>query len=103
MQGKAGSHVLPQAEDIDKAMTVAKLKGARDRKSAVAGRRIEGRKPNALVATEAVKMAKRLYRRNPKTGGRRSLREIAAELAAAWAPERAREAVPPAERSRHGG
>ena len=44
---------------FDKAMTVAKLKGARDRKSAAAGRRIEGRKSHA-VANEAVAMVKRL-------------------------------------------
>jgi DNA invertase Pin-like site-specific DNA recombinase len=36
--------VLGAIAEFDKAMTVAKLKGARDRKSAEAGRRIEGRK-----------------------------------------------------------
>jgi len=74
--------VLGAVAQFDKAMTVAKLKGARDRRSLVAGRRIEGRKPNAQVAEEAVKLAKRLYRKNPKTGDRRSLREISATLAA---------------------
>lgn len=75
--------VLGAVAEFDKAMTVGKLKGARDRKSALLGRRIEGRKGHAIESPEAVAMAKRLFRRNPKTGERRSLREIAAELAAA--------------------
>jgi hypothetical protein len=54
-------------------MTVAKLRGARDRKRRQAGW-CEGNYP------EAVRMAKRLYRNGHK---RRSLRKIAAELAAA--------------------
>ena len=75
--------VLGAVAEFDKTMVVAKLKGARDRKSLALGRRVEGRKPHAEVVPEAVAMAKRLYRRNPKTGDRRSLREISAELAAA--------------------
>lgn len=67
---------------LEKAMTVAKLKGARDRASAAAGRRIEGRKGYSETHPEIVKAAKRLARKNPKTGKTRSLREIAAELAA---------------------
>ncbi|MDB5658025.1 MAG: recombinase family protein [Cypionkella sp.] len=55
----------------------AKLKGARDRNSAALGRRVEGRKP---VDDIIIADAKRLYRRNPKTGKRRSLRDIAAAL-----------------------
>src|SRR5262249_12473689 len=47
------------------------------------GHRIEGRPPLAPLHQrfpEAVALAKRLYRANPKNGERRSLREISAEL-----------------------
>ena len=51
---------------------MAKLKGARDRKSAALGRRCEGRKPvPATVVAEAHRLAPG-----------RSLRQVAAELAA---------------------
>lgn len=66
---------------LDKAMTVAKLRGARDRASAVVGRRIEGRKAYAATNPDLVKQAKRLARKNPRTGAVRSLRDIAGELA----------------------
>jgi DNA invertase Pin-like site-specific DNA recombinase len=66
---------------LEKAMTVAKLKGARDRASAAAGRRVEGRKGYGDTHPEIVKAAKRLARKNPRTGAVRSLREIAGELA----------------------
>jgi DNA invertase Pin-like site-specific DNA recombinase len=66
----------------EKARLVAKLKGARDRKSAELGRRIEGRKGYAETSPELVREAKRLARRSPRTGEKRSLRTIAAELAA---------------------
>jgi hypothetical protein len=56
---------------------VRKLRVARERKRADTGR-CEGRKP---VPAEVVKEARRLARRSPKTGERRSLRAIAAELA----------------------
>ena len=52
----------------EKARLVAKLKGARDRRSAEAGRRIEGRKGYAETKPELVRKAKRLARRSPKTG-----------------------------------
>lgn len=65
----------------EKARLVAKLKGARDRKSAQVGKRIEGRKGYDDTNPDLVREAKRLARRNPKTGKARSLREIAAELA----------------------
>lgn len=64
--------------ELEKKRLTRKLRGARDRKSAVLGRRVEGRKP---VPDATVREAKRLYRRNPKTGKRRSLRLIASELA----------------------
>lgn len=64
----------------EKARLVAKLKGARDRRSAALGRRVEGRKGYSDTHPDLVREAKRLARRNPKTGEKRSLRVIAAEL-----------------------
>jgi DNA invertase Pin-like site-specific DNA recombinase len=67
---------------LEKARLVGKLRAARDRKRAT-GVKVEGRKSigeregGAAIVAEA----KRLYRRSPKTGERRSLREIADELA----------------------
>ena len=72
--------VLGAVAEFDKAMTVAKLRGARDRKRAT-GVKVEGRKSHAELRPEVVSEAKRLYRRSPKTGERRSLREISAGLA----------------------
>src|SRR3954471_7013163 len=72
--------VLGAVAEFNKAMTVAKLRGARDRKRAT-GVKVEGRKSHAELRPEVVSETKRLYRRSPKTGERRSLREIAAELA----------------------
>ena len=66
---------------LEKTRLVKKLKGARDRASAAAGHRIEGRKGYGETNPELVKAAKRLARQNPKTKKVRSLREIAAELA----------------------
>jgi DNA invertase Pin-like site-specific DNA recombinase len=65
----------------EKARLVGKLKGARDRKSASLGNRIEGRKGYDDTNPELVRQAKRLARKSPKTGKARSLREIAGELA----------------------
>jgi DNA invertase Pin-like site-specific DNA recombinase len=73
--------VLGAIAEFDKAMTVAKLRGARERKRAAVGK-CEGRKSHLEVRPEVVREAKRLRRRSPKTGQQRSLREIAAELAA---------------------
>ncbi len=67
--------------EFEKNRLVHKLRGARDRASAAAGHRVEGRK--ATLVGDALAMARRLRRKNPRTGERRSLREIAAELAAA--------------------
>jgi DNA invertase Pin-like site-specific DNA recombinase len=64
----------------EKTRLVAKLRGARERIRA-AGVKCEGRKSYAETAPELVRAAKRLYRRPPK-GRRRSLRDIARELAA---------------------
>lgn len=70
--------ILGAVAAFDRRTTVDKLRHARDRKSASAGRRVEGRKP---VADATLQQARRLYRVSPKTGKRRSLRTIAAELA----------------------
>lgn len=66
---------------LDKAMTVAKLRGARDRASATAGRRVEGRKGYADTKPKLVALARKLARKNPRTGKARTLRQIADELA----------------------
>lgn len=74
--------VLGAVSEFEKAMLVAKLKGARDRKRA-GGVKVEGRKSHAELSPKAVELAKRLHRYPLKAGKRRSLREIAAEMAAA--------------------
>jgi DNA invertase Pin-like site-specific DNA recombinase len=72
--------VLGAISEFDKAMTVAKLRGARERKRKAEGK-CEGRKSHAERNPELVALAKRLHRQKPK-GGRMSLRAISAELAA---------------------
>jgi DNA invertase Pin-like site-specific DNA recombinase len=67
--------------EYEKARLVGKLKQARDRKRQDMGK-CEGRKSHAELRPEVVAEAKRLHRASPKTGERRSLRKIAAELAA---------------------
>ena len=69
--------VLGAISQFEKASLVAKLKAARDRKRAREGRS-EGRKP---PSPDLVREARRLNRKRPK-GGKRSLRQISAELAA---------------------
>jgi DNA invertase Pin-like site-specific DNA recombinase len=71
--------VLGAISEFDKAMTVAKLRGARERKRREAGK-CEGRKSHAERTPELVALVRQLRRRRPK-GGQRSLREISAELA----------------------
>ncbi len=71
--------VLGAISEFDKAMTVAKLRGARERKRREAGK-CEGRKSHAERNPELVALVRQLRRRRPK-GGQRSLREISAELA----------------------
>lgn len=65
---------------LEKAMTVAKLRGARDRVSEQVGHRVEGRKGYGETNPDLVREAKRLARKSPKTGKARSLRDIAGEL-----------------------
>lgn len=75
--------VLGAVSEFEKAMLVAKLKGARDRKRRT-GVKVEGRKSIAETdkGPELIALARSLARSRPK-GGKRSLREISAELAAA--------------------
>jgi len=81
--------------EYEKARLVGKLKAARDRKRKGKGKgavKVEGRLSFAEIAAkgdaegartlEAMQLAKRLYRVSPKTGERRSLRQVAQELAA---------------------
>jgi hypothetical protein len=76
--------VLGAVAEFDKAMTVAKLRGARERIRREKGK-CEGRKSFAEMdaedKTDVVAQAKRLHRISSKAGKRRSLREIAKELA----------------------
>jgi len=69
--------ILGAVSEFEKASLVEKLRKARERKRKETGR-CEGRKPVPVVV---VKEAKRLYRKSPRTGKRRSLRTIAKELA----------------------
>lgn len=66
--------ILGSVAQFEKAMLVAKLKGARDRKKAVTGK-CGGRRSYAERSPEMVKMAKKLHRYQ-----KLSLREIASEL-----------------------
>jgi DNA invertase Pin-like site-specific DNA recombinase len=70
--------ILGAVAQFDKAMTVAKLKAARDRKRAVTGK-CGGRKSHQEANPNVVALAKSIAAR----GGRVSLRAIAAELEAA--------------------
>jgi DNA invertase Pin-like site-specific DNA recombinase len=72
--------ILGAVSEFDKAMVVAKLKGARERKRVITGKKVEGRKSHAEQNPELVALVRQLRRRRPK-GGQRSLREISAELA----------------------
>jgi hypothetical protein len=74
--------IVRQVAQLDKAMTVAKPRGARERNRRENGW-CEGGSPLHVRFPEAVRLAKRLHRANPATGQRRSLRKISAELAAA--------------------
>src|SRR5215472_7389991 len=71
--------ILGAVSEFDKAMTVAKLKGARDRARRLTGK-CEGRKSYAERDPELVALAKNLYRPDPERRPT-SLRNIAAELA----------------------
>jgi DNA invertase Pin-like site-specific DNA recombinase len=72
--------ILGAVSQFEKAMLVAKLKGARDRKKRQTGK-CGGRKSYSERSSEMVALAKKLHR-YPVDGRRRSLRDIATELAA---------------------
>src|SRR3954465_6715417 len=61
--------VLGAVAEFDKAMTVAKLRGARERKRAT-GAKVEGRKSHGELRPTVVAEAKRLRRKRPKGGQR---------------------------------
>jgi DNA invertase Pin-like site-specific DNA recombinase len=69
-------HILGAVAEFEKASMVAKLKGARDRKQRATGKKVAGRKNYAEMRPAVVALAREL-------ASDRSLREIAAELAAA--------------------
>lgn len=72
--------ILGAVAQFEKASLVAKLRGARDRKRAAAGK-CEGRKSHQELRPEAIDLARRLHRVKPKTGKPRlSTRKIGAEL-----------------------
>jgi DNA invertase Pin-like site-specific DNA recombinase len=71
--------VLGAISEFDKAMTVAKLRGARERKRRGTGK-CEGRKSHAERNPGLVALVRQLRRKRPK-GGQRSLRDVSAELA----------------------
>ena len=73
--------ILGAVSEFDKAMIVTKLKGARERKRVIAGKKVEGRKSHAELRPDVVALVRKLRRHRPK-GGQRSLREISSELAA---------------------
>jgi DNA invertase Pin-like site-specific DNA recombinase len=74
--------ILGAVAEFEKTNLVVKLKGARERKRAAQGR-CEGRRGLKDTAPEQkqLRAAKRLAHKSPKTGHRRSLRQIAAALA----------------------
>jgi DNA invertase Pin-like site-specific DNA recombinase len=53
--------ILGAVAEFDKAMTVAKLKGARDRKRIATGAKVEGRKSHQEARPEVVAMVQRLH------------------------------------------
>jgi DNA invertase Pin-like site-specific DNA recombinase len=72
--------IMGAVSQFEKAMLVAKLKGARDRKKAATGK-CTGRKSYQERSPETVALARKLHR-YPTHGHIRSLRDIAAELEA---------------------
>ena len=74
--------ILGAVSQFEKAMLVAKLKGARERRKRETGMKCGGRKSHAEMQPEMVALAKKLAR-YPVNGRKRSLRDIAEELATA--------------------
>jgi len=71
--------ILGSVSQFEKATLVSKLRAARERKRKETGK-CEGRKSYSEIDIDMVNEAKRLRRKNPKTGRRRSLRKISKEL-----------------------
>jgi hypothetical protein len=67
--------------ELEKARVVEKLRHARERIRAT-GAKCEGRKSLTERDPAILQQARRLARKSPRTGKARSLRQIAAELAA---------------------
>jgi hypothetical protein len=84
--------VLGAVSEFEKAMVVAKLKGARDRKRLALAQaakedrasrvKVEGCESYGEINPDMVRLAKRLQR-DPVNGKRRSLREVSSALASA--------------------
>jgi DNA invertase Pin-like site-specific DNA recombinase len=83
--------VLGAVAEFEKSALVSKLRGARNRRRAREGR-CEGIKPFGEKPDEAetVALAKRLHRKNPRTGRRRTYAEIARKLEAEGRETRSR-------------
>ena len=79
--------ILGAVSQFEKASIVAKLRGARGERVRAATGRCEGRKP--VLTGEALALARKLRRKNPHTGERRSLRAISAALSEAGHVNRA--------------
>jgi hypothetical protein len=75
--GEIGPDLFRAACRIDKAMTVAKLRGARERKRRKTGGKVEGRKSYVEANPQLVELARDLSEQRPRL----SLREISAALA----------------------
>ena len=71
--------ILGAVSQFEKSMTVSKLRAARERKRLANGK-CEGRKSYQESNPDVVRLAKRLYRK-PRNGPRKSLRQIACEMA----------------------
>jgi len=71
--------VLGAVSEFEKAMLVAKLRGARERKRRT-GVRVEGRKPLSVTRPETIELARKLARK-PKGKDAPSLRDISRMLA----------------------
>ena len=73
--------ILGAVSEFDKAMVVAKLKGARERKRVITGKKVEGRKSHVRATTGASRVGSPACVARGRRGGQRSLRDISAELA----------------------
>jgi hypothetical protein len=58
--------ILGAVSEFDKAMVVAKLKGARERKRTIVGNKVKGRKSHAEINPDLVALVRQLRRRRPK-------------------------------------